>query len=166
MFPALLLGVYLLGVLTGSSYDLARRLLGLVILLAGGMLLLRPQPWAQPSPKLLVFLSGAAGGVAGGLFSTSGPPIAFLMYRQPLPLTVIRATLLAVFALATFSRTVAIAALGQMTVEILVLSAVAVPVVMATTLVTQRALPLIPDTAVRRTVFVLLIAVGGYLMVW
>lgn len=165
MLPALVGGVFLLGFLSEASYTLARRILGFVILMAGAMLLTRPQPWLRPSPPWLVWLAGTLGGITGGLFSTGGPPIAFLMYRQPFQVIVIRATLLAVFATSTLSRTLVIALLGQITPVILLLSAAAIPVVLLSTAAAQRAIPRLSDLQVRRFVFVLLIAVGGYLVV-
>lgn len=164
MVPALIGGVILIGILSASSYSLARQILGLVILLAGAMLLFRPAPWSKASPPIVVGLAGFLGGITGGLFSTGGPPIAFLLYRQPIPVAIIRATLLAVFATSTLARTLFIAVLGQITTEIMVLSAAAIPVVLATTLLAQRALPYFSDLQVRKLVFVLLIAIGSYLL--
>lgn len=165
MIPALVAGVFLLGFLSETSYTLARRILGFVILMAGAMLLARPQPWSHPSPPWLVWLTGSFGGITGGLFSTAGPPIAFLMYRQPVEVMVIRATLLAVFATSTMSRILVITVLGQVTPVMLALSAAAIPVVLISTAAAQRAIPYLSDLHVRRSVFTLLIAVGGYLVV-
>lgn len=164
MVPALVLGVVLLGVLSEASYSLARRILGLVILLAGSTLLFRPQPWAQPSPPAVVCLAGFVGGITGGLFSTGGPPIAFVMYRQPIAVAIVRATLLAVFATSTLGRTVVIGVMGQLTPAILAMSAISVPVVIGSTLLAQRALPRLSDLQVRKLVFTLLIGVGAYLV--
>ncbi len=87
------------------------------------------------------------------------------MYRHPLEIQVIRATLLAVFALSTLWRTVVVAGAGHVTADVLKVAALSVPVVVLTTLMTGKALPLIPDKVVRRLVFVLMIAVGLFLIV-
>ncbi|MBI5040558.1 MAG: sulfite exporter TauE/SafE family protein [Gammaproteobacteria bacterium] len=104
LIPAVGLGLALLAHLDTQLPGLLRRLLGLVILSAGLLLMLRPHPHAQPSGRLTTLLSGIAGGLLGGLFSTAGPPVVFHLYRQPWTLSAIRSTLLAIFVISTLVR--------------------------------------------------------------
>jgi uncharacterized protein len=104
LLPAIGLGLALLARLDSEVPDLLRRLLGLVILLAGALLMLRPHPRSQPSGRFSALLSGIAGGLLGGMFSTAGPPVVFHLYRQPWPLNSIRSTLLTIFVLSTLVR--------------------------------------------------------------
>lgn len=164
LFPAMLLGVFLLDLLSDAAYVWLRRTLGLVIIMAGTLLILRPQPWRNRSGVLVVSLFGAAGGVIGGMFSTGGAPLAFMMYRQPFELGVIRASLLAVFFLTTSSRTFLVALNGHLTTEVLSLAAIAVPLVLLPTVFARRLTPEHADVVIRRIVFIVLILIGTSLL--
>lgn len=164
MLPGIFAGVYLLNILSTSETLWLRRILGFVIILAGTLLTLKPEPWANSSNRLITSLTGVAGGVMGGMFSTGGAPIAFYMYRQPLELNIVRSTLLAIFAITTFSRTVIISFDGQLSTDILLVSAIAIPLVLLTTLAARKISPANADTTIRKFVFLLLILVGASLM--
>lgn len=163
LLPGLILGVFLLSLLNESSYVWLRRTLGLVIIVAGTLLTLKPDPWSEFSGKLVTSLVGTAGGIVGGMFSTGGAPIAFFMYRQPMELQVIRATLLAIFVVTTFSRTLVVAVEGQLSNEILMMSAAGIPLVLITTLFARKFSPASADGTIRRMVFILLIFIGASL---
>ncbi len=164
MVPALIGGVVLLGFLSESSYGLLRKVLGGVIIMAGLLQLMKPQPWAERSAPLYASLAGSLGGLTGGLFSTGGAPIAFFMYRQPIAIEVIRATLLSIFAVSTLGRTLIITAAGHITAEILIISGIAIPLVLLSTAIAQKATPYLSDMIVRKLVLGLLILVGGFLI--
>lgn len=104
LVPAVGLGLALLARMDSEMPGLLRQLLGLVILAAGVLLMLRPHPRIEPSGKLSTLFFGTVGGVLGGLFSTAGPPVVFHFYRQPWTLSAIRSTLLTVFVLSTLVR--------------------------------------------------------------
>ena len=104
LIPAVGLGLALLARLDSDLPERLRQLLGVVILIAGIVMMLRPHPHAQPSGRSSTLLSGVAGGLLGGLFSTAGPPVVFHLYRQPWSLASIRSTLLTIFVLATLVR--------------------------------------------------------------
>ncbi|MFT5691653.1 MAG: putative membrane protein YfcA [Oceanicoccus sp.] len=164
MMPSLVAGVLILDMLSESEYVLLRRILGFVIISAGILLTLKPEPWKKTSSGLSASLTGIAGGIIGGLFSTGGAPLAFFMYRQPIDLNYIRATLLAVFAITTLSRTVIVAIEGGLTQEILTTSAIAIPLVMITTFFARKISPPSADATIRKSVFILLILIGASLI--
>jgi|TARA_B100002003_G_scaffold251411_1_gene294803 uncharacterized membrane protein YfcA len=165
MIPALIAGVVLLGFLSESSQTLLRKILGGVIIMAGLLQLMKPQPWAQRSAPLYASLAGCLGGLTGGLLSTGGAPIAFFMYRQPIDFEIIRATLLSIFAVSTLGRTLVISAAGHITAEILIMSSIAIPLVLLATTLARRAAPYLSDMLVRKAVLALLILVGSFLLV-
>jgi uncharacterized membrane protein YfcA len=160
LLPALFVGVYLLGILGEASYEWLRRVLGCVIIVAGTLLILKPAPWKNCSGSIAVTCWGVAGGIAGGMFSTGGAPLAFFMYRQPIELNVIRATLISIFVVTTFGRTLVITLTDQLTSEMLVMSGVAMPLVLITTVAARKISPAGADHGIRRMVFVLLILIG------
>ncbi|MDK1022741.1 MAG: sulfite exporter TauE/SafE family protein [Gammaproteobacteria bacterium] len=165
LLPGLVVGFLILGLLGDSAYIWLRRILGVVIIIAGVLLTLKPEPWHRASGRWATSLTGVAGGLIGGMFSTGGAPIAFFMYRQPVELNIIRATLLAVFVVTTFSRTVAVAVDGQLTRDILAVSGVGIPLVLITTLFARKISPVNADITIRKTVFILLILIGAFLVI-
>lgn len=164
MIPLLIAGVVLLEYLQSESYTLLRTLLGIVIISAGIILMLKPTPWPQRSGTMAAVSAGCAGGIIGGLYSTAGPPLAYFMYRQPIDIIVTRATLLLIFALSTSGRTVVAGVAGHLTTRVLLISALAIPLVIIVTLVTSRFTRFLPDVFVRRLAFVMLIVIGGFLI--
>ncbi len=164
LLPGLIVGYFVLGLLSDAAYFWLRRLLGLVIIVAGVLLTLKPEPWHRKSGGLATSLTGIAGGLIGGMFSTGGAPIAFFMYRQPVKLNVIRATLLAIFFVTTFSRTLVVAANGQLTHDILTVSGIGIPLVLTASVLAGKFSTADADTRVRKLVFVLLILVGASLI--
>ena len=164
LIPTLLLGFYWLDQVGHDQVSLLRTIIGAMVLVAGTTLMLRPSPYSSLSAKPLFFGSGLIGGLFGGLFSAAGAPIAYLMYRQPLAISVIRSSLLAVFFLSTFVRAVTGGFAGHYTPDVLLKTLVAAPVMLVTTMLIEPTLPAIPDQAVRRLVFLCLMALGLYLL--
>jgi uncharacterized membrane protein YfcA len=164
LIPTLLLGFYWLDQVGRDQVSLLRTIIGAMVLVAGMTLMLRPSPYSSLSAKPIFFGSGLIGGLFGGLFSAAGAPIAYLMYRQPLAISVIRSSLLAVFFLSTFVRAVTGGFAGHYTPDVLIKTVIAAPVMLVTTMLIEPTLPAIPDQVVRRLVFLCLMALGLYLL--
>lgn len=165
MLPMILVGVFILDYLSSESSLVLQKLLGFVIVITGVLMMLKPSPFSQASGKITQILVGAGGGLMGGMYGAGGAPLAYLMYRQPLDLNIVRATLLGSFALSTIFRIFAITAAGQVTEQVLSLVVIAIPLVIVVTLTTSRFAHLVPDTMIRRSVFMLLLFLGLFLMV-
>lgn len=165
MVPALLAGVWLLNYLSYESYTLLKKLLGGVIVGAGILMMLKPTPFRQVPADFWLWSVGGLGGLIGGMFSAGGAPLAYYMYRQPLEVNIIRATLLAFFAVTTLARSIVVGIDGQLTADVWTIVMLAVPLVLLVTVGTTRMLHLIPDVLVRKIVFVLLIFMGLFLIV-
>ncbi len=159
--PGVLLGLALLNYLDAEAPLLLRRILGGAILLSGLLLAMQPKPLKKPSGALLAALSGFSGGLLGGLFSTSGPPLVLYLYRQPFPIAVIRASLLAVFVFATVVRTALLIAQGQLGTQVIQVSLLCVPVVVLTAHYGARLAPRVPPQQMRRLAFLLLALLGA-----
>ena len=164
LIPTLLLGFYWLDQVGRDQVSLLRTIIGAMVLVAGMTLMLRPSPYSSLSAKPFFIGSGLVGGLFGGLFSAAGAPIAYLMYRQPLAISVIRSSLLAVFFLSTFVRAVTGGFAGHYTPDVLIKTVIAAPVMLVTTMLIEPTLPAIPDQVVRRLVFLCLMALGLYLL--
>lgn len=164
MLPMVLVGLAVLHWLESRSVEALRNLLGGFILVGGLLLMLRPHPRAVTAPRWMAAFWGAVAGLFGGLFSTAGPPIVFHLYREPIGIPAIRATLLAFFAAATLTRLTATGASGAITGDVLVWALLSTPAVLAGTWAGRRYPPHVPDLAMRRFAFVLLAALGGALL--
>lgn len=165
LIPGLILGVWLLGYLSEVHYEALRMILGLVVIVGGIMLMFKPTLYVHRSHPGVTTVFGAMGGIIGGLFSAGGVALAYHLYRQPSEVRVVRATLLSIFVLSTFFRTGVIVAAGQVGTDILITSAVAIPLVVLVTEGTSRLLPFISDSVVRRLVFVMMVVVGALLLI-
>lgn len=165
LIPMTVVGVILLHLMSGGFYQALKILLGLVIISAGILLMLKPAPFECRSRPGAVTAMGCVGGVISGMYGAGGAPLAWLMYRQPIEVNAIRATLLATFFVSTSTRTATIAITGHLSGRILLMSLASIPVVVTTTLITARFAHRVPDKMVRRAVFVLLVLLGAFLIV-
>lgn len=162
--PGVVVGILLLGWLSGSQVTLLRVLLGGVILLCSLMLVMQTRPRAQRSGPLSFHIAGALTGLLGGLFASGGPPVVYHLYRQPLPYEIIRNTLVAVFAANALLRIALVLVQGHFTLNVLLLSAEALPLVLILSWLVKRYPPPLSLRAIRWIVFSLLVIAGGSLI--
>lgn len=162
--PAIWVGVTLLEVLAADALRVLEAVLGAFVVAASLSMLLRPQAQKTLSPGWAWVAGGAAGGVLGGLFAASGPVMGWFVYRQPLPVAEIRATLLACFAVTTSVRTVLVGWDGGLTRNVWLYFAVGVPMVVVGTWAGRR-FRLGTDAAMKRAAFVALLAMGLWILV-
>ena len=162
--PSMAGALALLTYLSEHYYDLLKFFLGLVIILAGSMLMISPRSYAQKSSRFRLAAVGVLGRAIGGLYSAWGGPVAYLMYRQPIDLMIIRFSLLAVIGLSTLARSFMISVSGQMSRDILLFSAASIPLVIVVALWVSHYLHYIPEKLVRWIVNIVLLGVGGFLI--
>lgn len=160
LLPAMLAGVLLLGYLSENSAAQLKLILGLSILAGGIFLILKPAPYRRPSRTWSYLSAGIVGGFFGGLFSVSGPPIVYHLYRQPIALLQIKTTLLVIFGSASLGRVVFVGIQGRLDEDILITSLLAIPLVIGASLLGRRFPPPLTDSAMRRGAFVLLSTMG------
>jgi uncharacterized membrane protein YfcA len=70
-----------------------------------------------------------------------------------------------VFGVSTAIRAAMIGVSGQLNMAILQMSAVTIPLVIVVTLVASRFVQMVPDYLIRRSVFLILIAAGTFLVI-
>lgn len=153
-------GVALLGWLSGNAVAVLRGLLGLSITACASLLLLQARPRQQVSGPAAFAGVGVLSGLLGGLFASSGPPLVYQMYREPLDRTLVRHALLLVFAFNAFIRLVLIVPSGQFSAHALVLAVCAVPVVYGVTWLQIRFPIHLAPSSLRKIVAGLLLASG------
>ena len=158
--PSMVAGRLILYYLDQTSTQLLQSILGIVIMLGGILLMLKPHPNKEPAPSYLTFLSGASSGVMGGLFSTSAPPLIYHLYKQPLTIPTIRSTLLMTFMIGSTARIGYISTQGFITKDILLFALYSLPVVFLFTWLGKKYPPALSDINMRRMAFGLLIILG------
>lgn len=165
MIPSLLLGFWLLGYLSSSASHLLRQILGLFIVAAAVLLVLRP----HPRPVALGWgwdgLMGALGGIFGGLFSTAGPPLVYHLYRQPYPIGVVKSTLLAIFGVTVVTRLTVVVSYSTVSALQWTTALLAVPLVYLATWLGHHYPPPLSEIQLRRFAFLLLALLGAMLLV-
>lgn len=154
------LGVAALDLIHGSMSVILQWLLGLTILVCAFMLVMQARQLARVSRKPVFVFFGIISGLLGGLFSSAGPPMVYQLYRQPLPLAVIRNSLLVIFAANAVVRLSLVTWQGSIHANTLWMSLEAFPVVVALTWLVRRFASADSIKTVKRMVFVLLIAAG------
>ncbi|WP_041490878.1 TSUP family transporter [Burkholderia cepacia] len=158
--PGVPVGVWLLDALSTRNTHLLQLALGLVVLLAGAMLWLRPKVRSIPSAPSSFVIAGGFGGILGGLFSVPGPPIIYQFYVQPLALEQVRLTLLGIFGAVSMMRFTILLADGSVDSNAIWLGLLSIPVVVVTTALFLRYPPKLSELTVRRCAFLLLSTMG------
>ena len=95
-----------------------------------------------------------------GMFAAPGPPLVYLLYRQPLSLARIRESLMVVFGLGTGLRLLIVVPTGQFSLFSLQLAAEALPVVFLVTSFAAHRAPPLPPTLFKALVCALLVGTG------
>ncbi len=161
--PAIWVGLWLLGVLRQDALDVLEAMIGLFVV-AGSLSMLRRQAAGRSlSPAWAWIVGGAAGGILGGMFAASGPVMGWFAYRQPLSTAVIRATLLACFAVTTLTRTTVVGFSGGLTKQVWMYVLVGLPVVVLGTWAGRRFRPS-SELGIRRLAFATLSIIGVWIV--
>jgi uncharacterized membrane protein YfcA len=155
-----LVGALLLVWLAGTAYQVLRLVLGASIVACAVSLWRAAQPLPAMSSAKTFAITGGIAGILGGMFSAGGPPLVYLLYRQPKPLAWIRQSLMVFFGFSTSLRLFIVVPSGQFSLLALQLAAEALPVVLLMTYFAVRhPLPLSPKVF-RGIICVLLITTG------
>ncbi len=163
--PAIFVGFELMEWLDGNTRWALELILGIFITLGGLSMFLKPHPWPQVSGPLKAWSVGSLGGLVGGMFAASGPILGWFSYNQPLPLRVIRATLLAGFFMTTTTRTVIVGVQGGLTESVWTYTALALPVVLLGTWLGRAFAPPVSDEVIKRFAYMLLMSMGVWILV-
>lgn len=165
IIPAVFFGLLILKYMSESFNEHLKISLGVMIISAGILLFLKPTPYPSISNRFTLGLIGSFGGLMAGTYGAGGAPFAYLLYRQPLEFAVVRATLLALFAISTLARTVFVGASGNLNSAVLGLMVLCLPIVVVATMLSLKLGKYVPDVALRKFIFILLMLLGAFLIV-
>jgi len=158
--PAIALGLWLMLYLNDGAVVVLQLLLGLFVLIGSISMMGRNVEIERPSKKPARLFAGVAGGLCGGMFSASGPVMGWFFYRQPLPIDVIRPTLLACFGVTTSVRTLMLASQGELNADIGTLTLASLPMIILGTWLGKKYADRIAPELMRRVAFGLLTLMG------
>jgi uncharacterized membrane protein YfcA len=143
--PGIVIGALLLMWLAGTAYEVLRLILGVSIVACALSLWRAVRPLPSISSPAVYALTGGVAGLMAGMFSASGPPLVYLLYRQPMPLAWIQQSLMVIFGLGTVLRLFIVLTSGQFSWLSLQLAVEALPVVfLVTSYAARHASPLSP----------------------
>lgn len=154
------LGILGLNILDGQYFAWLQMVLGVSIIASSFILVRRPKLLKKCSPTSSFMIFGGLSGFMGGMFSTSGPPMVFQLYRQPLEQAVIRDCLLMVFAINSFQRLVIVGVQGELNIQVLGTSVVLIPVVLLFTWLGRHFPPPLSVRSLRHLAFFLMVGSG------
>lgn len=161
--PMIGVGVWVLEWLDATAERVLSLLLGSFVLIGCASMMMRPEPRPQVSPPAAFFVAGLGGGMLGGMFAAAAPVMGWFVYRQPMMVAELRATLLACFGVSTIVRTLFVGADGGLTTEVLTLAAASVPMVLLSAWLGRRFPPPVSEAGLRRIAFGMLFAMGGWI---
>jgi hypothetical protein len=156
----IVVGAVLLTWLVGTAYEFVRFLLGSGIVACAMLLWRRAAPLHAVSSPLVFTVTGGISGLMAGMFSTPGPPMVYLMYRQPMPHTRVQESLLLMFGIGSILRLLVVVPSGHFSLHSLQLAAEAIPVVLLVTTLAARRPPPVSQHVLRAIVCLLLVATG------
>ena len=156
----IVVGALLLVWLAGTAYQVLRLVLGVSIVACALSLWRAAKPLPSLSSPAVYALTGGIAGILAGMFSASGPPLVYLLYRQPMSLARIRESLMLIFGFGTALRLLIVVPTGQFSLLSLQLTAEALPVVLLVTSYAARRAPPLSPRLLRALVCALLIATG------
>src|SRR5215470_1301115 len=119
-------GTMLLTWLAGAAYEVLRLLLGLSIIFCALLLWRAAKPWEKVSSRSAFALAGGISGLLGGMFSAPGPPLVYLMYRQPLAAARVQESLILFFGIIALLRLAIVVPTGQFSIHAVELAAEAI----------------------------------------
>lgn len=153
-------GALLLTWLADTAYEALRLILGISIVGCALSLWRTSKPLPALSSPRVFAVTGGIAGLMAGMFSAPGPPLVYLLYRQPLSLARIQNALMVIFGLGTALRLLIVVPSGQFSPLALQLAAEALPVVFfVTSYAARRPSPLSPKL-LKGLICALLIATG------
>jgi hypothetical protein len=138
-----------------------RLLLGISVVLCALLLWHAGEPLKTVSPRSAFVVAGGISGLLGGMFSAPGPPLVYLMYRQPLAHARIQESLILFFGIGALLRLALVVPAGQFSIGAAQLAAESMPVVFVVTSFAASRPPPLPLKLLKAIVCLLLVATGA-----
>jgi uncharacterized protein len=154
-------GTILLAWLADTAYEVLRLILGISVVLCALLLWQAAEPLKTGSSRTAFVVAGGISGLLGGMFSAPGPPLVYLMYRQPLAHMRIQESLILFFGMGALLRLALVVPFGQFSNGAVQLAAESMPVVFIVTSFAASRPPPLPLKLLKAIVCLLLVATGA-----
>lgn len=157
-----ILGLYLLYLMIDYPlwYNILYMLLGVFVIIAALSVMIKPAKGRKKNSFGFFSFFMFIGGIFGGLFCTSGPPIIYALYSQPWCLRMLRRMTLTLFAIGLSTRAVLSGFYDGYTTDLLVLCLSLLPTVYVATLIARKYVKYARIDLVRKIICALLIGSG------
>ncbi len=155
-----IVGTILLTWLADTAYEVLRLILGISVVLCALLLWRAAEPLKTGSSRRAFVIAGGISGLLGGMFSAPGPPLVYLMYRQPLAHARIQESLILFFGMGALLRLALVVPAGQFSIGAAQLAVEAIPVVFVVTSFAASRPPPLPLALLKGVVCLLLVATG------
>lgn len=165
LIPGVLCGVLLLGFLSEHHVEVLKIILGTVVLVIALQHQRKLVPIARETAAWMPLSAGFLGGVGGGMFTTSSPPVVYYLYKINLGFERVKNTLLYVFVVSTITRIVFITHRGDVTSELLLIVVAALPLIAVVTVASKKIVLPFDQEAMRRLSFFVLALMGVTLII-
>ena len=160
----LIIGFISLSWFTDNGISLLRLILGISIFASAIALFLINTNTRKPSSKSSTLTAGFLTGILGGMFATPGPPLVYHLYSQPLDTQLVRHYLFIIFGLTSAARLVIALFTGELTMNAIILSAIAFPAITVATILQLKYPINLSRRVAQLLVTALLLATGFGLM--
>ena len=165
MVPAIGLGVWALFWLGEDNVYVATIALGALTIVASIGLLVRIGVRPHPSGQGHRVITGTVAGLLGGALAAPGPPLVLTLYKEPLPLSVIRMSLLAILLAYGLIRVIFVQVAEPTDRGDLLLILLYTPMSLGGVWLANRFPPPLSDMGFRKMCFLILVFVGVLLLV-
>lgn len=130
----LVIGFISLSWFTDNGINTLRLILGICIFVSAIALFMINTSTRKTSGKSSTLIAGFLTGILGGMFATPGPPLVYHLYSQPLDKDLVRHYLFIIFGLTSAARLVIALFTGELTMNAVILSAIAFPAITIATI--------------------------------
>jgi uncharacterized membrane protein YfcA len=156
----LVIGYVSLSWFTDNGINTLRLILGLSIFASAIALFMINTNARKTSGMSSTWTAGFLTGILGGLFATPGPPLVYHLYSQPLDKDLVRQYLFIIFSVTSAARLVIAVFTGELTMNALLLSAIAFPAITVATLLQLKYPVNLSRRVAQLLVTILLLATG------
>jgi uncharacterized membrane protein YfcA len=160
----LVIGFISLSWFTDNGINTLRLILGICIFVSAIALFMINTSTRKTSGKSSTLIAGFLTGILGGMFATPGPPLVYHLYSQPLDKDLVRHYLFIIFGLTSAARLVIALLTGELTMNAVILSAIAFPAITIATILQLKHPVNLSRRAAQLIVTALLFATGLGLM--
>ena len=155
-----LAGIALLSYLAMNAYQMLRIILGISIVVGSYLLWRTASPLPRTSGVGCFAITGLVSGVLGGMFSAPGPPVVYVVYRQPWSIERMQESLIFMFGLGSALRLVVMLAWDQFNMQSAIFAMEAIPVALIVTAYSAKRPPPVSQAKLKSVVSVFLVLSG------